>query len=1023
MKETSYRLLAVLVLSYLLAFRCASQNLVPNPNFEDYTDCPTTLGQIHLAPPWMNGNEGHVDYFHSCVDPGGIVDVPDNGWGHQDPLSGQAYSGVGAGSLGLNDYREYLMAPLLSPLIVGQSYLVSFYISLAEAACPIVPFGALFTVGPPVYDSYHHLAYEPQIETNGGLLDNYIGWTLVSRCFIADGGENYITIGNFRDVYNTPFDSSCFLPAGDHGYYFVEDVSVIEMPLSESEFTMDPVTVCGPYTINPGSAENYHWNDGTTNPTLTVTESGTYSVTLSNECAFSYGEIEVTIILDAPPVILPNDTVLCPGESIEIILDPDAGIYEWNDGNSNNEYTITEEGEYIVTLTDDCDETSDTINIAFLDPPIPFTLGEDTVICEGDLISISLDPDLGEFEWQDGSNSTTYTISEGGTYALTITSQCGTEEDEIMVTVVESIVFSLGPDMIALCNGQEIEIDLDPDLGDFLWHDNSQGNTFTISEGGTVSVTISNTCFTETDSMVVEVVYPPVFTLGPDLTVCSGEFPVTIDMSDVEHAESWEWTGGSSESVILVSTPGTYGVTISNDCFAMSDEIVVTVGDVDPVVTLPPDQLLCPGQTFMLDAGGLMGTYQWSTSTGSVTDADTFLVTEPGTYYLTVTNICGSGSDSVTIYYIPPLAPPDLGNDFSLCPGETGVLYAGVENVTYLWSEGTTGTVGTADSLAITSPGTYSVQIADGCTSASDTVIVTFNANPPDIDLPASVDLCQGDTVVIDAGVTGVQYLWNDASTGSATTAPELIVTTSGIYYLQVSNACGTDADTIMIIDAGPAPTVSLGADLSLCPGDVMNVIPVSSDVQSWLWHDSSTSSSFSVSAAGVVYVEASNQCGQAGDTIQVTMLPATPPLDLGADLSICPGETVTLTITEPNVDILWHASTGSAASDTTSTNPEFSLDTSGLITATISNACGSASDSVVVSLLDAAPTLDLGADQLLCPGEAITFDPGIKDVEYMWLEVSSGVVSTGSTTAITSPGTIILTISNDCGSATDTVI
>ncbi|HLF63538.1 MAG TPA: gliding motility-associated C-terminal domain-containing protein [Saprospiraceae bacterium] len=994
------------IISTTWAEHAVCQNLVPNPSFEVYTECPPggNTGEPLQCIPWTQANEATADYFNVCSPPG-EAGIPTNFAGEQWPVTGVAYVGGCSRSFGVN-YREYVQTQLDNPLVADAAYQVSFYISPGEELCATQPFGALFTVGIPVYDGESVLDYPPQIEVNGGFLNNYADWTLISRCFIAEGGEYYITIGNFRDDSETPIEPGC---NGTVAYYYIDQVTVIEMPLSEEEFFLEPVTACGSYTINPGSAQNYLWSDGTTNPTLTVIESGTYYVTLSDACAFSYGEIEVTIIPDSPPVVLPNDTLLCSGESLDISLDPDAGIYVWQDQSNDNEYTITQEGLFVVTLTDDCDMTSDTINVSFMDPPPAFSLGQDTLICDGDAFVISFDPSLGDFEWQDQSTSSSYTINDDGIYALTISNMCGEVSDEMNVDFVEQIIFSIGPEQMTLCDGNEFQIDLDPSLGEFLWSDDSEGNTFTITEAGMVSVTVSNICYSVTDEMLVEVLYQPEFTLGADITVCAGDLPITLDLSDVDHAQAWEWTGGSTQSIFQVTLPGTYSVTISNDCFAMSDEIVITIADADPVVILPADQLLCPGQTFILDADGLMGIYSWQ----DMSTADTFLVTAPGVYALTVTNICGSDADSIVIDYISVLAPPDLGSDFSLCPGETGVLYANVDGVLFLWTDVSTGSTSGTDSLMITSSGVYVLQISDACSSASDTIVITSNANPPNVDLPASVDLCQGDTVVIDAGVTGVQYLWSDASQLSS-----LSIHDPGSYSLTVSNACGSDADTIVILDAGPAPTVLLGADLSLCPGDVVNVIPVSSDVQSWLWQDSSTSSSLNVSSAGIVYVQGTNQCGLANDTINVTMLPATPPLDLGAYLSICPGETVTLTITEPNVDILWHASTGSAASDTTSTNPEFSLDTSGLITATISNACGSASDSVLVSLLDAAPSLDLGADQSLCPGETISFDPGINDVEYLWQDGSHG-----TSFQTTQSGTIILTISNDCGSATDTVI
>ena len=73
----------------------SAQNLVPNPNFESYSSCPTSISQLPLAVPWITPTVATPDYFHVCT--GSIsVDVPSNfgGGGYQFPLTGDAYAGA-----------------------------------------------------------------------------------------------------------------------------------------------------------------------------------------------------------------------------------------------------------------------------------------------------------------------------------------------------------------------------------------------------------------------------------------------------------------------------------------------------------------------------------------------------------------------------------------------------------------------------------------------------------------------------------------------------------------------------------------------------------------------------------------------------------------------------------------------------------------------------------------------------------------------------------------------------------------
>jgi hypothetical protein len=419
------------------------------------------------------------------------------------------------------------------------------------------------------------------------------------------------------------------------------------------------------------------------------------------------------------------------------------------------------------------------------------------------------------------------------------------------------------------------------------------------------------------------------------------------------------------------------------------------VEDNDPVVVLPPDQMLCPGQAYVINASGIPGNYLWQD--GST--FSTFTVSQAGTYSLSVTNLCGTGSDSIVVNYIDSLSSPNLGADVNLCPGEQYIFYAGVTGVNYLWQDGST-----ADSLLVSGAGIYAVTISDACTSAFDSVTVTISNNPPQVDLPASMSLCQSDTLIVDPGISGVQFLWNDGSSAST-----LSITNPGAYSLTVSNSCGMDTDTIQILDAGSAPTVDLGQDIGLCPGDVSLIQPVSSGVNSWIWQDGSTASTFIASGPGIFTVQALNNCGTSYDTLIVSSLPAIPVLQLGSDTALCPGETFTLTISLPGVNVLW--SDGSTSADFNVTGP-------GVVFATITNVCGTSSDTMNITSLTSVPNLDLGNDQSLCPGDIITISPGLPGVNYVWQDGS-----TAQTFTATQAGTIILTVSNDCGSASDTLI
>ena len=110
----------------------------------------------------------------------------------------------------------------------------------------------------------------------------------------------------------------------------------------------------------------------------------------------------------------------------------------------------------------------------------------------------------------------------------------------------------------------------------------------------------------------------------------------------------------------------------------------------------------------------------------------------------------------------------------------------------------------------------------------------------------------------------------------------------------------------------------------------------------------------------------------------------------------------MTLTINTPGVNIVWPDG---------STTPDYTTSGTGSVFASITNSCGQSFDTMVISALPDVADLNLGPDQSLCPGEIISLSPGIANVQYLWQDGS-----TANTYQSTREETIILTISNDCG-------
>lgn len=236
MKKYLFFILCLLFLNQKIS---GQTNLVPNPSFEIYTTCPNLPGEIYYATPWFQPNEigGSVtigsssDFYHQCAS-FGFTSVPSNNYtgGFQFPRTGGGYAGIMlySGSVSTGS-REYIQSPLTSALIQQKTYCIEFYVSLIDTAVfAISNIGAFFSNDSLLYNDilYSPILVTPQVlnDTNNIISDKN-NWVLISGQFIANGGERYITIGNFKTDTQTNWQNvggGLLL-----SYYYFDDVSVV----------------------------------------------------------------------------------------------------------------------------------------------------------------------------------------------------------------------------------------------------------------------------------------------------------------------------------------------------------------------------------------------------------------------------------------------------------------------------------------------------------------------------------------------------------------------------------------------------------------------------------------------------------------------------------------------------------------------------------------------------------------------------------------------------------------------------
>ncbi len=203
----------------------AQINLVPNPSFEDTLNCDS-FSIIYAGYPWFTPTNCTPDYFYG-FNPMCGNSAFQNPCGFQIPYDGNAYVGLFLTD-GTNT-REYISTVLLDTLILGKEYYLEFYISRAnlfELATDDV--GAFLSNQLPNNSVCSYLQCQPQVENSqGDFIVDSLNWTRVSGKFTANGGEKYLTIGNFKDSINTSIiDADSGNGIFNNSYYYIDKISL-----------------------------------------------------------------------------------------------------------------------------------------------------------------------------------------------------------------------------------------------------------------------------------------------------------------------------------------------------------------------------------------------------------------------------------------------------------------------------------------------------------------------------------------------------------------------------------------------------------------------------------------------------------------------------------------------------------------------------------------------------------------------------------------------------------------------------
>ena len=488
----------------------------------------------------------------------------------------------------------------------------------------------------------------------------------------------------------------------------------------------------------PPSTHTYYGNIVLTNnaPELTLTDAPftTNASVVILDSAIQYNSYNVcsatntvscfSVKIDSP------DTLCVTQDSVLISSHRNPGCTElinWNiSAPAQNAFRVVNDttikvkfsayGNYtVVASLSSCSSVNDTAHLYIAKNAGLLSLGPDKTICSFSTSVLNAGAGYKTYYWYNGTTDSINTIYDPGTYYVTVQDYCNNiASDTIKFTLVNSPAFDLGPDT-TICSIDTLIIVAPVGFNSYTWASNYNINTTSgqsvrvwpaIDTVYTVTALFNNGC-SVLDSIKVRVKAAIPINLGNDTSFCQGG---SVYLNAGTGFNSYMWNTGAITQGIIVSTVGIYSIAATNSsgCISKDTLKVISVYQ-NPIVNLGVDANICQNAPLSLNAGSGFSNYTWQDNS----HAQYFLANMVGTYWVIVSNANGCiGTDTINILKVLDTPRNFIQPLIEVCSNNPSYIKTADKFSSYLWSTGST-----FDSIRITQPGTYWLQVsnASGC--------------------------------------------------------------------------------------------------------------------------------------------------------------------------------------------------------------------------------------------------------------------------------------------------------------------
>jgi hypothetical protein len=669
--------------------------------------------------------------------------------------------------------------------------------------------------------------------------------------------------------------------------FYIDNIRVEHDCLNPDAYTPPVVSTSGPLEFCQGESvvltSSYPignlWSNGATTQSITVTQSGSYTVSvLNNNCTFTSQPIVVSV-LQLPnnlEVVSSGPTTICEGQSVSLSLNSLSAVRYLK----FESYFSSDAGQVNVN---EIQAFSNGVNVALNKPGFANSYEYGDWSSNG---SNAVDGNTSS-RWSSNRNDPGPDLNDPHYIVIDLQSQFNLESILLNISSFEqTFSFKVSQDnvnWIEVGNGNSVSgsFTFTPPVTNFssyLWSNGATTPSISVSESGSYSVTayLESTC--SVVSNIVNVVVNPIpvtptISISGPVNLCQGESVVLTS----SYPNGNVWSNGETTQSITVSQSGSYTVSVSNNtCSSTSQPVVVTVAQVPSSINIVPSgpTTICAGSAVTLSLNSLSAVrylkYECFYNPGGQARVGEIQVFSNGV------NVA--------------LNKPGYASSYS----GTGTWQTNGKNAV----DGLSSTrwISNSNSIPTNTNPQFIVIDLETPQENINSILLDIGFATQTFSFKVSQDGINWTEIGSGESVTGTftytipqntinysGYLWSNGAT-----TPSITVTESGNYSVTayIGSTCSITSNTVnVVVNPIPeTPTISASGPVNICQGE--SVVLTSSYPTGNTWSNGATTQSITVTQSGT-YSVVNGGCSEPSQPIEVIVSPQSTSLIPPNDITI----------------------------------------------------------------------------------------------------------------------------------------